>query len=92
MEILDKLRDVSDLVDSASDALNSVERLGETYEKSRNDRESGRKAFYERESNRYWNKTKRLMAFCIILWLFFIVATIVLCIQGNDIILRYMHI
>lgn len=87
-----KISGLHDVIATLENMTGAAERLEESYRTSKNDRESGMREYYSKEINRYWGKTKAVFLFCIVVWLTFIIATIVLCIQGNDIVLRWLSL
>lgn len=87
-----KISELHSVIAALENMTGAAERLEESYKTSRKDMESGMKEYYSQEIRRYWRKTKILFLFCIIVWLILIIATIVLCIQGNDIVLRWLSL
>lgn len=78
LNLFDHLSNAIDVVDHVSSAADYMKS-----ERYRLERELIKK---------YEKKVDTLVAFFLILWLSMIIGTIVLCVSGNDIILRLLHV
>lgn len=96
---MEETNDILNSINKAMDTLNNVSRvtgdistIGKSYKKRKMDKESGELDRINQEIIRYDKKGSRLIRCTLILWAALIIATIFLCITGNDVVLRFLHI
>ena len=87
---MEETNDILNSINKAMDTLNNVSRvtgdistIGKSYKKRKMDKESG-------ELDRILYPSSSF--YTLILWAALIIATIFLCITGNDVVLRFLHI
>lgn len=91
-DISNLLHEITDGIDTVSNAkhsaMNIANNISENSQYSKTDQ-------YKNDflkSIKIETKSRRLLKFSLLLWTLMIVITIILCIIGNDIILRFLHI
>ena len=96
MELLDK---TTDLTGTLNGIFSEVQDVGQTvsnikaaYEQRKEWEESGQIDWWKSETERYNAMSKRDDRIMFTIWLILIVITIILCVTGNDIVLRWLHL
>lgn len=84
--------DILKLVDGISKVTGDISSIGKSYNRRQKDKESGELDRINQEVRRYDQKMNRLAICTLVLWVAVIIATIILCLTGNDVVLSFLHL
>lgn len=91
MSFLDTLNKVDDVINKVTETGKEYQQLTSSYKDARgriHSYKDGSRKKLMNEVERIRNKSKRFGRTCMIIWALIVISTIVLCITGNDIVLR----
>ena len=91
-ETNDILNSMNKAMDTVSKVTGDISLIGNLYNKRQEKKESGELNRIKQEIERYDRKMKRLIISTLTLWVVLVIATSILCIAGNDIVLSFLHI
>lgn len=83
---------MSDELDEFLETANKWNQVRHTVDKRRDAKASGELERIHEETWKYESKSTRLVIGCGIIWAAMIIATIILCVTNNDIVLTALHI
>ena len=95
-KVADTLNKVTGKIDKATKSVSDVTRdissIGNSYSRRKQFKESGELERIKQEIEVYNRKGMILLRCCVGLWGILLIATIILCVAGNDVVLRILHI
>lgn len=91
-DILSTVNKAMNTLSAVSKVTGDISSIGNSYNRRQQSKESGELERIKQQIAIYDKKMARLIRCGLILWIALIVVTVILCITGNDIVLRFLHI
>ena len=91
-DILEKLNKATKVANDVSKTITVANQSVNAYQRRKDAKESGALDRLRKETDRFNEKGRKVIISCLVIWCFLIIATVVLCVTKNDVVLRILNL